>query len=192
MAKIEEKKKQDEEKYHSSLEAITGNLKKIAELEDTLKEKNTENDQLQQKLAEVQKEKLKAQNEAIKQWNKEQKLRLVLFKNSEVYQELIQASKDETFNMSPHKNPGKWATIQEHIDSIYPDFTERLCKLCPSLSDRDLQVCYLTKLGMSPSDISRVLKQTRQAITNTRKRIMQKMDSIAPEMSNFDHFIEEF
>ena len=111
LAKIEEKKKQDEEKYHSSLEAITGNLKKIAELEDTLKEKNTENDQLQQKLAEVQKEKLKAQNEAIKQWNKEQKLRLVLFKNSEVYQELIQASKDETFNMSPHKNPGKWATI---------------------------------------------------------------------------------
>ena len=192
LAKIEEKKMQDEKKYHSSLEAITGNLKKIAELEDTLKEKNTENDQLQQKLAEAQKEKLKAQNEAIKQWNKEQKLRLVLFKNSEVYQELIQASKDETFNMAPYKYPGKWATIQEHIDSIYPDFTERLYKLCPSLSERDLQVCYLTKLGMSPSDISRVLKQTRQAITNTRKRIMQKMDGIAPEMSNFDHFIEDF
>ena len=83
-------------------------------------------------------------------------------------------------------------TIQEQIDSIYPDFTDRLYKLCPSLSDRDLQVCYLTKLGMSPSDISRVLKQTRQAITNTRKRIMQKMDGIAPEMSNFDHFIEDF
>ena len=192
LVKIEEKKKQDEEKYHSSLEAITGNLRKIAELENTLKEKNTENDLLQQKLAEVQKEKLKAQNEAIKQWNKEQKLRLLLFKNSEVYQELIQASKDETFNMTPYKYPGKWTTIQEHIDSIYPDFTERLCKLCPSLSDRDLQVCYLTKLGMSPSDISRVLKQTRQAITNTRKRIMQKMDGIAPEMSNFDLFIEDF
>ena len=67
LAKIEEKKKQDEQKYHSSLEAITGNLKKIAQLEDMLKEKNSENDQLQQKLAEVQKEKLKAQNEAIKQ-----------------------------------------------------------------------------------------------------------------------------
>ena len=117
---------------------------------------------------------------------------MVLFKNSEVYQELIQASKDETFNMAPYKYPGKWATIQEHIDSIYPDFTERLYKLCPSLSERDLQVCYLTKLGMSPSDISRVLKQTRQAITNTRKRIMQKMDGIAPKMSKFDHFIEDF
>jgi DNA-binding CsgD family transcriptional regulator len=82
--------------------------------------------------------------------------------------------------------------IQENIDSIYPDFTERLCKLCPSLSEKDLQVCYLTKIGMSPSDISRVLQQTRQAITNTRKRIMQKMGSLTVGMSNFDDFIEEF
>ena len=192
LAKIEEKKKQDEQKYKSSLDAIKDNLLKIAELDKLLQKKNIENDQLQQKLAEVQKEKLKAQNEAIKQWNEEQKLRLMTFKNSEVYQELLQASKDETYNMTPIKHPGKWMTIQEHIDSIYPDFTDRLHKLCPTLSDRDLQVCYLTKLGMSPSDISRVLKQTRQAITNIRKRIMQKIEQITPKSSNFDHFIEDF
>ena len=188
----EEKKKQDEQKYKSSLDALKDNLLKIAELDKLLQKKNIENDQLQQKLAEVQKEKLKAQNEAIKQWNEEQKLRLMTFKNSEVYQELLQASKDETYNMTPIKHPGKWMTIQEHIDSIYPDFTDRLHKLCPTLSDRDLQVCYLTKLGMSPSDISRVLKQSRQAITNIRKRIMQKIEQITPKSSNFDHFIEEF
>ena len=192
LAKIEEKKKQDEQKYKSSLDAIKDNLLKIAELDKLLQKKNIENDQLQQKLAEVQKEKLKAQNEAIKQWNEEQKLRLMTFKNSEVYQELLQASKDETYNMTPIKHPGKWMTIQEHIDSIYPDFTDRLHKLCPTLSDRDLQVCYLAKLGMSPSDISRVLKQTRQAITNIRKRIMQKIEQITPNSSNFDHFIEDF
>lgn len=192
LAKIEEKKKQDEQKYKSSLDAIKDNLLKIAELDKLLQKKNIENDQLQQKLAEVQKEKLKAQNEAIKQWNEEQKLRLMTFKNSEVYQELLQASKDETYNMTPIKHPGKWMTIQEHIDSIYPDFTDRLHKLCPTLSDRDLQVCYLAKLGMSPSDISRVLKQTRQAITNIRKRIMQKIEQITPKSSNFDHFIEDF
>ena len=192
LVKIEEKKKQDEQKYNSSLDAIKDNLLKIAELDKLLQKKDIENDQLQQKLAEVQKEKLKAQNEAIKRWNEEQKLRLMTFKNSEVYQELLQASKDETYNMTPIKHPAKWMTIQEYIDSIYPDFTDRLYKLCPSLSERDLQVCYLSKLGMSPSDISRVLKQTRQAITNIRKRIMQKIDGIAPETSNFDHFIEDF
>ena len=192
LKKIEEKKKQDEQKYKCSLDAIKDNLLKIAELDKLLQKKDIENDLLQQKLAEVQKEKLKAQNEAIKQWNEEQKLRLMTFKNSEVYQELLQASKDETYNMTPMKHPGKWMTIQEHIDSIYPDFTDRLHKLCPTLSDRDLQVCYLTKLGMSPSDISRVLKQSRQAITNIRKRIMQKIEQITPKSSNFDHFIEDF
>ena len=180
------------QKYNSSLEAIRDNQQKISELEELLKNKETENNQLQQKLAKIQKEKLKAQNEAIKQWNEEQKLRLAAFKESEIYQELLQASKDETFNMTPMKHPNKWMVIQENIDSIYPDFTERLCKLCPSLSEKDLQVCYLTKIGMSPSDISRVLQQTRQAITNTRKRIMQKMGSLTVGMSNFDDFIEKF
>lgn len=145
---------------------------------------------MQQKLAEAQREKLKAQNEVIKRWNEEQKLRLMAFKSTEIYKELLQASKDETYNMTPIKHPAKWMVIQEHIDTIYPDFTDRLYRLCPYLSERDLQVCYLTKIGMSPSDISRVLKQTRQAITNIRKRIMQKMDDITPEASNFDHFIE--
>ena len=192
LSRIEEKRKQDEQKYNSSLEAIRNNQQKIAKLEESLKEKKTENNQLQQKLAEIEKEKLKAQNEVIKQWNEEQKLRLAAFRESEIYRELLQASKDETFNMTPIKHPNKWMAIQENINSIYPGFTERLCKLCPSLSDKDLQVCYLTKMGMSPSDISRVLQQSRQAITNTRKRIMQKMGSLMAEKSNFDDFIEEF
>ena len=192
LEKTEEKRKQDEQKYNSSLEAIKDNEQKIAKLEKSLEEKKTANDLLQQKLAKVQQEKLKAQNEVIKRWNEEQKLRLMAFKNSEVYKELLQASKEKEFNMTPISHPDKWMTIQENIDSIYPGFTERLCKLCPSLSDKDLQVCYLTKIGMSPSDISRVLKQSRQAITNTRKRIMQKMGNLTAEKSNFDDFIEEF
>ena len=192
LEKTEEKRKQDEQKYNSSLEAIKDNEQKIAKLEKSLKEKKTANDLLQQKLAEVQQEKLKAQNEVIKQWNKEQRLRLMAFKNSEVYKELLQASKDENFNMTPFSHPDKWIYIQESIDSIYPNFTERLCKLCPSLSDKDLQVCYMTKIGMSPSDISRVLQQSRQAITNTRKRIMQKLGNLTAEKSNFDDFIEDF
>ena len=192
LEKTEEKRKQDEQKYNSSLEAIKDNEQKIAKLEKSLEEKKTANDLLQQKLAKVQQEKLKAQNEVIKRWNEEQKLRLIAFKNSEVYKDLLLASKDEEFNMTPISHPDKWMTIQENIDSIYPGFTERLCKLCPSLSDKDLQVCYLTKIGMSPSDISRVLKQSRQAITNTRKRIMQKMGNLTAEKSNFDDFIEEF
>ena len=190
--RAEERRKQEEEKYRLSQAAVRDNEQKIKELDYLLENAKKENNQLQQKLVEAQQQKLKAYNEVIHQWNKEQKMRLIAFKQSDIYQEILLAAKDDKLNMTPLQQPGKWAVIQEHIDSIYPEFTERLHKLCPSLSDTDIQVCYLAKIGVTPSGISRILKLTRQAITNIRKRIIKKTGVAAGEASNFDHFIEEF
>ena len=192
LSKAEKRRKLEEERYQSSQAAIHNNEQKIKELDLLLENAKRKNDRLQQELFEAQQQKLKAHNEAIVLWNKEQKIRLMTFKTSYIYKEILQASKDEEMNMTPLKQPDKWVIIQEHIDSIYPDFTRRLHKLCPSLSDTDVQVCYLAKMGITPSGISRILKLSRQAISNIRKRIMQKIGSATGEMSNFDHFIEEF
>ena len=192
LSRAEKRRKLEEERYQSSQAAIRDNEQKIKELDLLLENAKRKNDHLQQELFEAQQQKLKAHNEAIVQWNKEQKIRLTAFKTSDIYKEILQASKDEEMNMTPLKQPGKWVIIQEHIDSIYPDFTGRLHKLCPSLSDTDVQVCYLAKMGITPSGIGRVLKLSRQAISNIRKRIMQKIGATTGETSNFDHFIEEF
>ena len=192
LSRAEKRRKLEEERYQSSQAAIRDNEQKIKELDMLLENAKRKNDHLQQELFEAQQQKLKAHNEAIVQWNKEQKIRLTAFKTSDIYKEILQASKDEEKNMTPLKQPDKWVIIQEHIDSIYPDFTGRLHKLCPSLSDTDVQVCYLAKMGITPSGIGRVLKLSRQAISNIRKRIMQKIGAATDEMSNFDHFIEEF
>ena len=192
LSRAEKRRKLEEERYQSSQAAIRDNKQKIKELDLLLENAKRKNDHLQQELFEAQQQTLKAHNEAIVQWNKEQKIRLTAFKTSDIYKEILQASKDEEMNMTPLKQPDKWVIIQEHIDSIYPDFTGRLHKLCPSLSDTDVQVCYLAKMGITPSGIGRVLKLSRQAISNIRKRIMQKIGAATDEMSNFDHFIEEF
>ena len=192
LSRAEKRRRLEEERYQSSQAAIRDNEQKIKELDMLLENAKRKNDHLQQELFEAQQQKLKAHNEAIVQWNKEQKIRLTAFKTSDIYKEILQASKDEEMNMTPLKQPDKWVIIQEHIDSIYPDFTGRLHKLCPSLSDTDVQVCYLAKMGITPSGIGRVLKLSRQAISNIRKRIMQKIGAATDEMSNFDHFIEEF
>ena len=190
--RAEERRKQEEDKYRSSQAAIRDNKQKIKELDCLLENAKKENNKLQQELVEAQQQKLKAHNEAIHQWNKEQKIRLIAFKQSDIYQEILLSAKDDKLNMTPLQQPGKWALIQEYMDSIYPEFTERLHKLSPSLSDTDIQVCYLTKIGVNPSGISRILKLSRQAITNIRKRIIQKIGVTAGGTSNFDHFIEEF
>ena len=192
LSRAEKRRKLEEERYQSSQAAIRNNEQKIKELDLLLENAKRKNDHLQQELFDAQQQKLKAHNEAIVLWNKEQKIRLTAFKTSDIYKEILQASKDEEMNMTPLKQPGKWVIIQEHIDSIYPNFTGRLHKLCPSLSDTDVQVCYLAKMGITPSGIGRVLKLSRQAISNIRKRIMQKIGAATGETSNFDHFIEEF
>ena len=164
----------------------------IAELDALLEKSKIENNHLQQELFEVQQRKLKARNEEIAQWNKEQKLHLLAFKQSDLYKEFIQASQDESINITPVKCPEKWMDIQDYIDTIYPDFTERLCKLCPSLSNTELHVCYLSKIGISPSGIGRILKLTRQAITNIRQRFVKRMQKVTEDIDNFDRFIEDF
>ena len=192
LSRAEKRRKLEEERYQSSQAAIRNNEQKIKELDLLLENAKRKNDHLQQELFEAQQQKLKAHNEAIVQWSKEQKIRLTAFNTSDIYKEILQASKDEEMNMTPLKQPDKWVIIQEHIDSIYPNFTGRLHKLCPSLSDTDVQVCYLAKMGITPSGIGRVLKLSRQAISNIRKRIMQKIGAATGETSNFDHFIEVF
>ena len=192
ISRAEEMRKQEEEKYHLSQEAIHDNEQKIAELDALLEKSKIENNHLQQELFEVQQRKLKARNEEIAQWNKEQKLHLLAFKQSDLYKEFIQASQDESINITPVKCPEKWMDIQDYIDTIYPDFTERLCKLCPSLSNTELHVCYLSKIGISPSGIGRILKLTRQAITNIRQRFVKRMQKVTEDIDNFDRFIEDF
>ena len=190
---LEQKRKEqlEQEKYANSLAAIQDNEARIAELDTLLSSATKENDLLKQELLQAQKKKLKAQNEEIIQYQKEHQLLLTEFKRSALYKEIWLASNSEDTNLSFYRHPEKWMAIQEHIDAIYPHFTARVKEICPSLSDTELQVCWLTKAGISPSGIARVLNLSKQAITNIRSRLTKKMKIKERNFANFDHFIEK-
>lgn len=124
--------------------------------------------------------------------DKQQQLRIATFKQSELYGQILQASKDDSINISPVSQPVLWVSIQEHLDKLYDDFTKRLLAQCPDLSETEQQICWLSKLDIQPSGIARILKLSRQAITNARSRITKKMASKEGEFANFAHFIEKF
>ena len=190
---LEQKRKEqiEQDKYNNSLAAIRDNEIKIAELDKLLNKATTENDFLKQELLQVQKRKLEAKNEEIIQYKKEQELLLADFKRTALYREIWIASNSEDVNLSFYRHPEKWVAIQEHIDVIYPLFTERIKQIHPSLSDTELQVCWLTKLGISPSGIARVMNLSKQAITNIRSRLTKKMKIRELDFANFDLFIED-
>ena len=88
--------------------------------------------------------------------------------------------------------PEKWIKLQQELDNIYPHFTEQLKGICRQMSDTELQVCWLTKIGISPSSIAKILKYSKQNISNIRSRIYKRIPNAEKRFENFDHFIESF
>ena len=181
----------ENEKYERSQKALQDNLQKISELEKLLDKSNQEKNQLDQELLQTRQKKLEAQNESIIQQQKEKELLLMKFQQTELYQEIWTSSTNEEGNPNLLNNPAKWIALQQNIDEIYPHFTDHLKELNPSISHTELQVCWLTKAGISPSGIARILNKTKQAITNIRSRLVRKLRIKEESRMNFDQFIDE-
>lgn len=188
--KEEKRRKAAEELYQSSREAMSDNLKKIADLDVQLRQSKEANDSLEQKLLRIQKEKLRSRNEDIARQKQEMELRLAVFKQSVLYKNLLEAAKNK-INMSPSFCPDKWIEIHRNIETIYPGMTSRLRNICRNVSNTELRVCWLSKLRISPSHISVILVLSRQAVTNARASILQKAIKFGHKFDNFAHFIEE-
>lgn len=185
-------REQIEQKYSISEAAIQANKQKIAELEALLVESKQANDQLNTRYLQSRQKHLQVHNEEIKLIQQEKQLRIDLFKRSTLFQDFMQASQNEKINLSPIACPEKWVALQQELDNIYPHFTEQLKGICRQLSDTELQVCWLTKMGISPSSIAKVLKYSKQNISNIRSRIYKKIPNADKRFENFDHFIESF
>ena len=185
-------REQIEHKYSISETAIQDNKQKIAELENLLVESKQANDQLRTKYLQSRQKHLEVQNEEIKLIQLERQLHIDLFKRSSLFLDFQQASINESINLSPIACPEKWIKLQQELDNIYPHFTEQLKGICRQLSDTELQVCWLTKIGIPPSNIAKILKYSKQNISNIRSRIYKKIPNANKRFENFDHFIESF
>lgn len=181
-----------ENNYATSKKAILENEEKIKELDMMLQEALKEKDLLKAEQVQVQQERLQMHNEEIVLIQKEKELRIAVLRRSSVYQEFKQAATDETINLSSTNRPDKWESLRKAIDIAYPDFSERLHLTCPNLSATEVQVCLLTKLGISPSGIATIQKCSRQGISNTRTRIHKKIQEAGGSYSKFDDFIDSF
>lgn len=184
--------KQAKEYYEKSKAAICDNQKIIKELEGQLQQANKERDLLKAKQLEIKQKQLQNRNEEIALKQEEAKLRINTLRSTTIYKEFQQAAKNEKINLQNEQSNSKWELLKEAIDTAYPDFTAKIRMLCPSLSDREMKVCLLTKVNISPSGIANVLKCSRQAITNIRMRLFKKVTEYNQDFTDFDHFIGAF
>lgn len=183
-------KKDAKERYERSQKAIEDNENKIKELEAQLTLAKEECDLLKAEQLQVQQKRLQTRNEEIALQQEERKLRIAAFRRSAIYKVFQRATQTQDINMAHERSTPKWEELKVAIDTAYPDFSERLHDLCPSLSDKETKVCLLAKADITPSEIAEILSITRQAVTNIRTRIHQKVQKTGGEFTNFDHFIE--
>lgn len=74
-----------------------------------------------------------------------------------------------------HLSEAEWDELSSAIDLTYNRFTIRLLALNNSLSEHEIRVCYLIKLGLSSVAIARMLFKTDKAIFMTRQRLYAKL-----------------
>ena len=96
-------------------------------------------------------------------------------------------STDNSFKLKPEE----WKELADGVNQVYPDFTARLLELA-KISETELQVCLLLKVGTPLVGIANMLNKTRAAITMLRKRLYKKITNKQGVGEQLDEFISNF
>ncbi|MBQ4821725.1 tetratricopeptide repeat protein [Aquimarina sp. MMG016] len=82
----------------------------------------------------------------------------------------------------------KLSGLQEKIDQVNKDFTEKLQNLYPELTKGEREVCALLRLNLSIKEIMTVRDVSVDSVKSMRRRIRKKMN--VPEGKELEQFIQ--
>lgn len=176
------------EQYKQSLAQIEKNRKEIEILEVSLQEATASQDELRHALLCAQKELIEKSNEQIEAIQKVQTQAEITLKQSAIYKKFYNLlTKEETNKI----NNSDWEELNRMIDETYNQFSQRLLDFYP-ISDIELKVCLLIKIGIPPRQIAALTIRSKQAITSIRKRLYKKLFDKDGSPEQLDYFIQQF
>ena len=180
-------RKDKEEKYKQSICQIEENKRKISELEQQLADVLQRNDAKAANRIELDTELLKAETKNLEIRQRRREYLLNQLRESSLYIRIMLHAGEEKFRLTDDE----WQQLAQSIDEVYNDFTYRLLALV-ELSDIELKVCYLIKIGIVPTAISAMLCKSKTAISMLRKRLYKKITNQAGTPQELDDFILTF
>ena len=83
-----------------------------------------------------------------------------------------------------------WKNLVEIIDQTY-NFTYNLKGLLPNISDIELKISYLIKIGIQPGKISLLLNTSMQNVSMSRSRMYEKITREKGAASKFDELVSQ-
>lgn len=173
----------EEQKYRQSQEFIEENKKRIAELEKELQASKIVQNQPQQELLHARKQSLEKDNEQVEAYRRLEAEAVKALETSDIFRKCHEVDG----NLSAED----WQTLTAAIDSTYSQFIHRLKDLYP-VSDVELQVCLLLKIGISSTRIAQLVLRSKQAVTSIRKRLYKKVLGQEGTPDEWDKFIRNY
>ncbi len=182
-----ERYRQAQETLRRNSEAfMTATKQRIDELNRQIEDARQRNDELQERLLQMEKEQQEQELEQVRRQQSRQEQLTTAFRSSPLYQALEPLANGTTFGMV---TPEQWQEIAQLLDDHADHFTRRLYEYCPTLKASDLQLCYLLRLGFNNVQISNLCSRTQQASTNARKRLFKKIFNREGAADDLNRFI---
>lgn len=107
------------------------------------------------------------------------------FKKSAIHQ-IIQ---HEIENGSYTLQESYWKDLEKTVNEIYPNFTNNLNSFY-EVSDHELKVCLMVKIGILPTHIAKFTNHSKEAINSTRGRLYAKVFKKSASAPKWDDFIK--
>ena len=192
------------EQVHAIRSQIAENKRTIASYQeqiDSLSLRQSDYDDLQQEKASLEQEvsNLLEQNEKLNS-QKSQILVRLNQKDEEIkqYEEIIKQRENTpdifTRIKQTHTIEEKeWPELIARTDALHQQFFERLRKAFPQLTETDLQLCCLMRLGYDKKEQKSLLKITNDSLEKRKQRLKRRLDPNKKwEKGELEQFLQSF
>lgn len=180
----EKQLKLKEELYENSQKRICENQNKIKYLDYRLQEKEKELDKAEKKMLEIRKKILQQENIRIGLSNDSKQLQYEHFYSTPIYNHLKYIAPQKYIESLV------WKELKKTIDQIFDQFCGKLKSYYPKMSEKDLMICSLVKTKFSINEIANFVGLSKSAISQSRRRLYEKIHGVSGTTEDMDHFID--
>ena len=113
--------------------------------------------------------------------NKEEKA----IREYQLYEFLYRASLDDSILL----RKDDWERVETEINALWPDFRRKLYEYGTNLSDTEIRICWMVRMGIPPKGMATILKRSKPAISLARSRLYEKIHAVKATGAIFDEFI---
>lgn len=171
-----------EDQQAQSQERLEQNLTKVAELEQIIQRLGDENSVLRLELEE-KKARLDYANTIARIENEKRAQAETVIFGSDIYLHI-----KALLNQGRPMNDADWQQLEQVVNSVYTNFTERLFSLY-RMSDQDYHVTLLIKIRVAPKDIAILTIHSKESVASTRSRLYQKVFGRKGSSKDWDDFV---